>query len=118
MRARSLNHRCRKIGNTCFIFSVRVCSLSYPTCKTHAPYYIVICDPSGYTAFFQHYLINGTNFLTRFLNIKYVFSFSLQISPKIFLILRRIQSDIIILRSGSFKLFKRPFPGFLTILTL
>ena len=27
-------------------------------------------------------------------------------------------SDVNTLRTGSFKLFKRPFPGFLTILTL
>jgi hypothetical protein len=29
-----------------------------------------------------------------------------------------IQEEINTLRTGSFKLFKRPFPGFLTILTL
>jgi len=28
------------------------------------------------------------------------------------------EKDVNTLRTGSFKLFKRPFPGFLTILTL
>ena len=31
---------------------------------------------------------------------------------------RSLLDDINTLRTGSFKLFKRPFPGFLTILTL
>jgi hypothetical protein len=30
-----------------------VCSLSYPACKAHAPYYIVICSLSGCTVFFH-----------------------------------------------------------------
>jgi hypothetical protein len=29
------------------ILSVCVCSLSYPSCKGRAPYYMVICDLSG-----------------------------------------------------------------------
>jgi hypothetical protein len=29
-------------SNNYYIFSVRVCSLSYPACKAHEPYYIVI----------------------------------------------------------------------------
>ena len=36
-----------------------VCSLSYPACKAHAPYCIVICVLSGSTIFFH---INGTIF--------------------------------------------------------
>ena len=32
---------------------VRACSFSYPTCKAHAPYYIVICVLSGCTKFFD-----------------------------------------------------------------
>jgi hypothetical protein len=39
-----------------------VCSLSYPACKAHAPNYIVICDLSGSTTFFPHYLSNGRTF--------------------------------------------------------
>ena len=33
-------------------------------------------------------------------------------------ILRKIFGPVNTLRTGSFKMFKRPFPGFLTILTL
>jgi hypothetical protein len=45
---------------------------------------------------FPHYLINGTTFGKKLLNIKCVFRFYLQILSEIFLILRRIQRDIII----------------------
>ena len=38
------------------------CGLRQPACKTHAPYYIVICGLSGSAIFFQHHLINGTIF--------------------------------------------------------
>jgi hypothetical protein len=40
-------------SNKYYIVWVCVCSLSYPTCKAHAPYYIVICDLSGSTIFFH-----------------------------------------------------------------
>jgi hypothetical protein len=30
-----------------------VCSLSYPACKAHAPYYFVICGLSGSKIFFH-----------------------------------------------------------------
>ena len=53
----------------------------------------VICGLSGSTAFILHYLINDTNFRF-FKNLRHVF-ISLQMS-EIFLILRRIQQDIII----------------------
>jgi hypothetical protein len=46
-------------SNKYCIFWVCVCSLSYPACKAHAPYYIVICGLSGCTKIFPHYLING-----------------------------------------------------------
>ena len=36
-----------------YIFRVCVCSPSYPTCKAHAPYYIVICDLSGFIMLFH-----------------------------------------------------------------
>jgi len=35
-----------------YIFWMRVCSLSYPTCNAHAPFYIVICGLSDSTNFF------------------------------------------------------------------
>jgi hypothetical protein len=55
------------------ILSVCVCSLSYPACKAHASYYIVICGLSGSIHIFPHYLINGTIFGKKLLNIKCVF---------------------------------------------
>jgi hypothetical protein len=42
------------------------------------------------------YLINGKNFVKMFLSIKYLFWFPLQLLFEIFLILRRIQRDIVI----------------------
>jgi hypothetical protein len=46
---------------------------------------------------FRHYLINGTILGKKnLLNIKFVFWFSLQLLFKAFLILKRIQSDIVI----------------------
>jgi len=36
---------------------VSVCSLMYPDCKAHAPYYIVIC---ALYIILPHYLINST----------------------------------------------------------
>jgi hypothetical protein len=80
----------------CYIFWVCFCSLSYPAYKAHAPYYIVICGLPGLYHIFPHYLIKGTNFEKKLLNTKCVFWFSLQLLPKTFLILRRIQRDIII----------------------
>ena len=45
---------------------------------------------------FPHYLINRAIFGKMLLSIKYVFSFSLQYLSEIFLIIRRIQRDIVI----------------------
>jgi hypothetical protein len=45
---------------------------------------------------FPHYLINGTIFGKTLLNVKCVFWFCLQLLSETFLILRRIQRDIII----------------------
>jgi hypothetical protein len=62
-----------------YTLCVCVCSLSYPACKAHAPYYIVFCDFFGCTTSFSHYLTNcpifGKNFWT--LNVCFVF-FSLK----------------------------------------
>ena len=73
-----------------------VCCLSYPGRKAHAPYYIVICDPVRHYYILPHYLINGTIVGE---NVSYstcVFRFSLQLLSEKFLILRRIQRDIVI----------------------
>jgi hypothetical protein len=37
----------------CVCVCVCVCSLSYPPCKAHASYYIVICGLSSSTIFFH-----------------------------------------------------------------
>jgi hypothetical protein len=56
----------KKLWHNCSLFHVKfqptfcvvvlhnlsVCSLSYPACKAHAPYYIVICGLSSFTIFF------------------------------------------------------------------
>jgi hypothetical protein len=46
--------------------------------------------------FFSHYLINGTIFEKKLLNIKCVFWFSLKLLSETFFILRRIERDMII----------------------
>jgi hypothetical protein len=52
MEVRSHTHCCRgeEISNT---YSKCVTSLSYPACKAHAPYYIVVYGLPGYTIFFD-----------------------------------------------------------------
>ena len=55
---------------------------------------IVICGLSGSTIFFPRYLINGTIFEKKLLNIKCVFIFSTILSEE-FLILRRNERDMI-----------------------
>jgi hypothetical protein len=52
---------------------------------------------------FPHYLINGTIFGKKLLNIKCVFSFSLSLLSETFLIPRRIQRDIIHVHKSSGK---------------
>jgi len=79
------------------ILNVRLYScLSYPTCKTHAPWHTLIFGPSGSIIFFliisnRHDFQGGGEIL----NIKCVLWFSLQILSEIFFILR-IQRDNIV----------------------
>jgi hypothetical protein len=70
--------------------------LSYPACKAHASYYIVICGLSGCTIFFPHYLIKCTIFGELLLNVKCVFYFLYNLCQETFPILIRMQRDIII----------------------
>jgi len=52
--ARSRNRCCRgKAISTPVIYWVRVCNPTYPACKAHAPYCMVICVLSGCTMFFD-----------------------------------------------------------------
>jgi hypothetical protein len=73
-----------------------VCSLSYPACKAHAQYCIVICGLSGCNIFFH--IISWTARFSEKKNTEHqmcalIFSTNL---PQIFLTLRKIQWDIII----------------------
>jgi len=86
-----------------------VCSLSYPACKTHAPYFIVICGLSGSTIFFHVIIINGTIFWKPVLNSKYVFWICLQFLCEAFLFLRRIQRDTVINVNRSLYIFSTDF---------
>ena len=101
---RSQNHCCR--GKAISItYSECVCSLSYPACKAHAPFYMytAVCRLSGSTTFFKRYFINGTTFGKELLNIKCVFLSSLQLLSEIFLILRIIRRHIINVHRPSCK---------------
>jgi hypothetical protein len=46
-RARSLNHFCRRKAENIKYYECVSLAVSYPECKAHAPYYIVICGLSG-----------------------------------------------------------------------
>jgi len=75
---------------------VCVCSLRYPACKTHAPYYIVICGLSGCAIFL--YIISYTAQFSKKKITEHkmcVLIFSTLLSET-FLILRIIQRDIIV----------------------
>jgi hypothetical protein len=54
IEARSRNHYLFWERNMCYIFWLRVCSLSQPACKAHVPYHIFICGMSGSIIFFFH----------------------------------------------------------------
>jgi hypothetical protein len=69
-------------------------SFFYPACNAHAPNYH-LC-PVRVCHIFPRYLINGTIFLNKLLNVRCVLWLSLQLLSETFLILRRIQRDIII----------------------
>jgi len=73
---------------------VFVCVLSHPACKAHVPY----CHlwPVWLYHFIPQCFINGTVFGKVLLNIKCLFWFSSKLLSETFIILRRIQQDIII----------------------
>jgi hypothetical protein len=73
---------------------VCVCSLSYSAFHSHAPYYFVICGLTGCATLSTLSHI-WHNFRKKSLNTKCVFRFSLRFLSETFLILRRIQRDII-----------------------
>jgi hypothetical protein len=73
----------------------RVYFLSYPARKEYAPYNSHLW-PVWMYHIFPNYLINGTVWEEKLLNIKYVFRFSLQVLSKIFLVLRIILRETVI----------------------
>jgi hypothetical protein len=107
IEARSQNNFCRRKAISIAYFCVRVCgcesmgagvylrpcNLNYPACNAHAPYCLW---PLEIHHICWHYLINGTIFGKKILNIKCVFWFSLHTLSKTFPILRQTQRDIVI----------------------
>ena len=60
LEARSCNKCCRGKPVKYYIFCVRVCSLSYPTCNAHAPNFRL--RPVRLHNVIPYYLTNGTIF--------------------------------------------------------
>jgi hypothetical protein len=77
-------------------YSECVCSLSYPACKAHAPYYTVICGLFGGATIFFNVSHKRRDLKKMLSNINCVFWLSLQLAFQKFLILWRILRDIII----------------------
>ena len=50
---RSRNHVLPWKSNKYYVFWVCACDVTYPACKAHAPYNIVMCGQSGYIIFFH-----------------------------------------------------------------
>ena len=75
---------------------LRACSLAYAACNAYAPYCDVMFGPSGSTTCFDIISQRARFSGKKSLNVKCVFWFSLQLLSKTFLILRRIQWDIVI----------------------
>ena len=69
-----------------------VCSLSYRAGKAHALYCRL--RPARLYNIFPYYLINGTIFENKLLNMKCVLRVSLQLLCEVFFILRRSECDI------------------------
>jgi hypothetical protein len=70
-------------------------NIAYPACNAHAPYSILICDFSGRTVFFD-IISHAARFLEKSYWTWNMFRFSLQFLSKTYLILGRIQRDIVI----------------------
>jgi len=81
-------------SNKYHIFWVRICSLRYSTCNVHVPYCHLCLY--GRTKFCSLCLINGSIF-EKFLDMKFVVWFSLQLLSENFLVLRRTERDMIII---------------------
>ena len=75
-------------------YSKCVCSFSYPACKEHAPYYIVICGLTVSTIF-SHIMSQMAQFSEKATE-HVCFDFLCNFFSESFLILKRIQQDTII----------------------
>jgi hypothetical protein len=77
------------LGTEYYTFWVCICSLRYPACNAHVPFYH-LWHAQLYNIF-PHYLINGKTFeKKKLLNTKCVILYSLQIWSETFLILKEI----------------------------
>ena len=84
----------------CVCVCARSCSLTYPACKAHAPYHIVICGLRLHHIF-SHYLINGTIFGKKVTEHAIcVLIFSTNLSETIH-ILRILQGPVINVKKSS-----------------
>jgi hypothetical protein len=98
-------------SNKYCIFWLCVCSFSYPACNVYVPY-LLISVSSLAQSYFSTVSHKGHDFGRKLLNTKYVFWFSVQLLSKTFLILRRIEQDIIIICIGhniKYQLFLSDF---------
>jgi len=87
---------CRGWSSRYYIFWLYVCSLTYPACKAHVQHLYCHLWPIWLYHIFPHYLTKSTNFEEKMIEEKMcvlIFSTSL---TEIFLIIRKIEEDIII----------------------
>jgi hypothetical protein len=92
VEARSCNHCCSGKAIHITYSKCVFLALSIQYAKRMRP---VVCVLPGCTIFFPRYLINGMIFEKKLLNTKCVFWFSLHLLSETFLILGRIERDII-----------------------
>jgi hypothetical protein len=88
-------------SNRYYIFWVCVCSLSYPAHNAHAPHYIVVCGLFGSSIFLHLSRLQHDFRGEKLQDKKCVFWVSVHLVAEIFLILRRVQRDIIITVDNS-----------------
>jgi hypothetical protein len=81
-------------SNKYYIFWACVCSLSYPSCKVHTPFY-VIYGLSGNTIF-PCYDIYGTIFIPKLWNVKHVFDCVCNFCLKYCSLYEKTEWDIVI----------------------
>jgi hypothetical protein len=78
-----------------FLIKCASVSLPYLPGMHSAAFYCHVACVTVTFFFFPHHFINGTFLRKILLDIKYVFCFSPQLPSETFLILRRIQQDIV-----------------------